>query len=715
MAKLKEQGLLNIEDAMANLSAIAGIDLDNPPRLGVIRGNMLVADGMEIGSREVLWLSGEGSEGILEILDLTFDAVRRHFEAQIANSEIDWKSPKIRKGIAAMFALAGEAAQIIDGYLALRMGRPMPKKTISRASYQQLEHIYRSQLEKKIFGEEDEVASEDLDGMFDQPKAFGIKDFEAIRKDWEYELFFIKNESGEPYFDPKILRNVKLSCDFSLSQEGDFEEDPLLRVHAIQDRDLQTSARQIADECKFEIEGLYRARKEISQNSLMDYLSQAVIALYLASNPRNLSQTSSGKSCLQYFGDFHLFLRSALSSSEYQKLIAYPEESKDPALKALLTLTHALCRGLFYRLGGVKQEVIGLLHRYMRKGEEKNKKRAIKGETIYNQFLIDDEKFRTLLSHYPNGPLFKILDFVREEDLELLAFDPLGQGNLPQRICEISGKGTRLAVLRFPCPIRQTHINRAELAPEFAGFLRSYPGKKKHLMINLQDRTSWKEATRSQAMEQLQKNANFNDHFAALTLPKATDFYCQSQEYQKVGRADEFIQQFKSQIASAEECGFFFPLQWPKAEIEDFSNRALPLIHELFFESKSNLSRRNREDFIEVFYQLFLLKIIEMAKPESISFTCKDGIDTGAAAAASFLGWVSFLSGDFSNQKDFLRWVLYAPALLIRERCIDSERLMRTLSLWETVGLASEEKGFDLSKAIGGLYQAGWIKSLRIE
>jgi hypothetical protein len=38
------------------------------------------------------------------------------------------------------------------------------------------------------------------------------------------------------------------------------------------------------------------------------------------------------------------------------------------------------------------------------------KESLLKGDGIWTQFLIDDEKLRTSLRQFPNGPLFKILD-----------------------------------------------------------------------------------------------------------------------------------------------------------------------------------------------------------------------------------------------------------------------------------------------------------------
>jgi len=58
---------------------------------------------------------------------------------------------------------------------------------------------------------------------------------------------------------------------------------------------------------------------------------------------------------------------------------------------------------------------------------------------------------------------------------------------------------------------------------EFKGFLRHIEMKKgveKHLLFNLQDRTSWEEHARCQALEDLEHHAEFNNQLVVVTLPK---------------------------------------------------------------------------------------------------------------------------------------------------------------------------------------------------
>ena len=188
-------------------------------------------------------------------------------------------------------------------------------------------------------------------------------------------------------------------------------------------------------------------------------------------------------------------------------------------------------------------------------------------------------------------------------------------------------------------------------------------------------------------------------------MPKDTDFYYQNNEYLNLSNAKEFIKGFGEQLVSPEEYGFYLPPQLKKTDLTRFTEISLPLIHELFFDKKKTLSRHKREDFIEIFYQFLILKCIEMVEPTSISFTCKDAIDIGSAATASFYGFLKLLNSDFmkKDEQDFLRWLLYTPALFIRERGIDPERLNRTLSMLQGFDRQMAQKGADVMKKFGEL------------
>ncbi len=693
----KTKETISTQDAMDNLAAIMSIDMNNPPPLGIFKKNRIVTSEEEFGPETTPWLSGEGEGPILEILELTYRAIHNHLVKLYESPETNWESAK---GIAVMMELIGESAKRAQDFLQFRLGKTLSSNVTDGEEFKALQKFYTQKFAKKIEGSEN--------SGLDLPET-GLSDFESVRADSEYELFYILNEEGKPYFKPEVLRHIKLSCDFEMG--GDLEEDPLLKIQAMKDRDLHASASQILTECYPIITDFFKVAKNLQENELASSLSMAVMALFIAANPRYLLQNTAAKSCIDYFSDFHLFLKRAMKTSEYQKLIAYPPEKSDKMAHLLLYLVHSLARSFFERAGGVKLESIGLIHRMMRRGEEEKKKTKeplLKADTIWNQFLLDDEKYRALLSKFPNGPLFKILDLLREEHEEevTVSFNPISQHNLPSMLYEIEREGKKIHLLRIPSPTKQTLINKAEIDDEFRAFLRSLSqAKKKHLLINLQDRTSWKEYARSSALEKLQLNAEFNQQLFVLTLPKSTDFYYQINEYINLNKTEEFLIALKAQIQSFEECGFFFPAELKKQELIHFVDRSLPFIHKTFFHNKNVLTRQNREDFIEIFYQFLVLKCIDLLHPSSLSFTCKDAIDTGAASSALFYGFFKLLTSQFKPKEDadFLRWLLYTPALFIRERAIDPERLNRALSALEQLHEELAEDGKNVLKAFEGL------------
>jgi len=349
----------------------------------------------------------------------------------------------------------------------------------------------------------------------------------------------------------------------------------------------------------------------------------------------------------------------------------------------------------------------------MRKGEKNAN--LPKGETVWNQMLFDDEKLRVEMAKFPNGPLFKILDVIREskrEELEV-PFDPIGQQNFPMRLFNLDYRGKRIHVLRIPSPTSQVFINKVELLDEFRGYLRSLSlggTQKKHLMIQLQDRNSWKENGRCRVLEQMQKNAEFSQSIYVMTLPKATDFYHQIHEYLDQDDAQKFLSSFQSQITSSEEYGFFFPSSFKTTELSGFVAKILPLIHREFFEEKKKLTRRQRDQFL-------ILKAIDFFQVDAISFTCKDALDTGAAAQGLFFGFAKLFNGSLDSREDvdYFRWLLYTPAFFNRERPIDPEQLHRTLSALEMFDGQLGVRADKIIKSFEKLYAPGGLNKLDVK
>lgn len=701
--------VLPVKEAMDNLAAIASINMESPPPIGIINDLRIVTNKDELESSEVRWLSGEGAEVILQVLDLTYRSVHQHLMSLYDNPGMDWESKKSRDGIAAMMVLVGESVQKMNAYLEFRFDHPRSEKIEQRESFRSLQRFYSERFAKKFVGGVEGAAAWERawHEKHSLLEATGseIQDFESLLRDKEYELFYVTNEEGVPYLGEKLLCNLKLTVDFDI-QAGSFEEDPFLKVKAMLDRDLQASASWILKECEDEISHFYKRSRKAFHFSCAVMISKGILALFLASNPHHLVQRTLQKSCSQYFHDFHQFLRSAMKSSEYQKWITYPPQPEETEAHLCMRLISKLMFSLCTRPCGIKQEAIGLIHRTTRRGGElQSRVQMQSGDTHLSHLLYDDEKFRTLLHKFPSGPLLKILETVRHEQEEgmTVPFDPWIQGNLPQKLFTLRNGEKEIALLSLAAPIRQTMINRVEIIDEFRGFLRHLKESGKvHLLINLQSRLSWRETARSTAIEDLQKNQAFKDALVVITLPKDTDFYYQRNAFSDLTQADAFIAAFREQITQPRENGFYFPSQWKKEELFQFCDTTFSKIHKYIFENKNVLTRQMREDFIEIFYQFITIEAMNRFHADSMSFTCKDGVDAGAYAAGSFYGFLKAYEGDLFQQEniDFMRFLFYWRALSVRERAADPEQFLRSISVLEAWSKSLEEQQGKMNKAL---------------
>ena len=338
------------------------------------------------------------------------------------------------------------------------------------------------------------------------------------------------------------------------------------------------------------------------------YLNKALMALMLAANARNLIPNTEAKSCLAYFNDFHHYLREALTSELYQQFITSPPDLDEQFYHTLLNLSHGLCCSLFMRIGS-RKEMVNIIHRLVEgKSGEKSKKAGKNPQSIWGQLLSEDAHLRYLLERYPNGPLMKAFDAFRQRE-EGRGFDPLSQENYPSLLYTLVSNRLHLSFLRMPCPTFQEKIDKAETVEEFRGLLRYFKREmpeKRHLLFNLQDRTSWSEHARCRALEELQTEEEFQNTLFVVTFPKDTAFYRQDEEYTNLSDAAEFKKILQEQVESGASCGFFFPRNFTTAELGAYSNQAIDLIHTLFFEGEKELSKEKRLDFIELFSSLFL-------------------------------------------------------------------------------------------------------------
>ncbi|MEI6243020.1 MAG: hypothetical protein WCP39_06420, partial [Chlamydiota bacterium] len=663
-----KQKEFSVELALDNLSIISELELTPNVTLGIVDDKKIISTSEDFPS-SVDWLTIERMDEVISLMKEAYVSIFHYLRDMEKDPLTNWSHANVRKGLQSTLVLVGESTKRFDQYLSLFKEKNF-ELLENTSEYKTLLSFYLEKIATHFEGKLEGKEAWDLDRQEEKSTATqeDFEDFSLVQMDKEYELFYMRNEEERPFFSPALLKNLKLYCDFDEIADKCFLEDPLLRIQYMYDRDAQAASEQILHLVSPYLRDFFAKKIPMDEHEFAALLSKASMALMLASNSKNLIQNTSGKNSLRYFADFLLFLRELLSCNEYSQFITYGKEEE------LLDLAHRFCYAFFLRKVGNRQEMIGFIHRLMHLGEEKRKDPS----SFWQKLLMEDSFIRKALEKFPSGPLFKDLDVIRSGE-ESIGFCPIRQGNFPCPLYSI-GEKNQVEVVKIPSPTTQDKIAKAYVIEEFRGFIHFYTKhNKKHLLINLQDRTSWKEFARVHALEELSKQADYEKGFQVVTLSKNTAFYHQNEEYLTVSSTKEFLDQIKEQFSRPEECGFYIPKGISLGNfVEDFVED----LFDLFFPDSVEITHQNRLDFLEIFYGFLLLKCIEIYKPDSMSFTCKDGVDTGAVESGFFYAFIKLLTGSSfkREEEDFLRWLLYAPALLVRERAVDAERFYRALS-----------------------------------
>lgn len=732
------QNHLSIVDAVETLSSIADLEFDRD--IGITQKHERILGNEKIAYKTVHWLHEEDASSTVNLVRETFRVIL-HYLRQFYTKEYGAVTDqKTAEGIKTIMVLVGEAAKKLDKYIQLFHQK---QSVTELKEYKQLQDFYRSKVARKIEeGVSDKWTLGLSLGKGKAPKEITFKgiqkqkleqskslmntqhvfvDLETVKKDSAYELFFIRKENGSRFFSPRLLRNIKLVCDFG-SYFGEKKEFDLLdQIKQSRDRAIQTSAVEIVKFLGDRLDNYFRETRKYKEHELVQVMNKAIFALMLSSHSQNLSHRHPPKNCSEYFADFQEFLREALQSNIYQRWMVQPPKKENQLAFDLIDLIQSLCRAVFTHLKGFVDMNV-MVSQFISESMS-----FIPAEQIAEMNSMDKISFRLseeygamtkLMKRHSNGPLLKVLEIFEEDSFQI--FDPLLQQNIPHPLFDLYDQDKRYLFLRMSSPVCQEFISSANISEEFLGFLRSYSKlaiPRKHLLINLQDRTSWREHARSVALEELQFQKEFENTIEVVTLAIDTDFYHQLTPYHQINHAHLFKEQFKELILD-ENGGYFFPSTISQKKLSQFIDGAFDAVHRFFFSSKNVLSRENRLDFIEIFYILLQLKLMEWSNSDSVSLTCKDGIDTGQTYHAGLFAFFKLMGNQKWDQNDwnFLNYLLYGPALLIRERIMLPDRFNRLLSALKVLENAREEHGEKkfaerLRKDLEGLFDSSIMGS----
>ncbi|MFZ0566101.1 MAG: hypothetical protein WAM28_07950 [Chlamydiales bacterium] len=690
---------LSVLEAVENLNAL--VEADSLSEIEVTEEGRLISHRGEIQGeiREIYWMRASVDDQTLEVIRETFKSLLTYLKRFYSTHVKRGQREQLLEGMNTIMILVDEASEKLE-----RFGRLFRERVNGIEEYRNLQDFYHNTVIKESYREfakrplpqkkkeatEDQYLEEELQYLLEEKEeleevggAHILNDLEVIKRDHIYELFHLKNEAGHTFYTYALARNIKLSCDFGEYAKEYFGDDPLLQIKNWEDKDLHLFAQKILKSCKPRIEKFYKEAMKYKGVDLAISMHNAMMALMLAANPRNLIRQFAPKGCHFYFFDFLMFLRESVNSMEYQKLLLHSRPLPNRFFQSLLDLVDAVCYALFTERSD-QIELQEALKQLIERIKPKKRK------TLSEKLAGANDALTEALKKHPNGPVFKAFDIIREEEFSF--FDPILLGNVPNLEGLLKFKEKELKLIRMPCPIWQEWINKAHITEEFKAFLRALKKEENILIINFQDRTSWKEHARSVAIEELANQAEFSDRLTVVTLSKDTDFYNQSGIYHNLDEAQAFIDHFREHLGD-ESTGYYFP-GWIKQDLfPNFISQLLDQVHKTFFENKKRLLFLERLDFIQLVYHFIELKLIELVNPSFLVLLSKDSLDIGGT---STVGLMALLATDHKHEwsdeeVDRLNTLLFGPTLMHRERVIHPERFDRLIAF---IHLLEKKKGY---------------------
>lgn len=697
--KKEKEDFLSIIDAVETLSSIADMDFgkDSP----LTREEDFEIQEQKISYRTVNALKEYDANETLGIVREVFKVVLDYLKNFYRNDYEEVTDVHTLEGIKGIMLLVGEAAKKLDKYTA-SFYKNRAHSITELKEYRDLQVFYESRIAQKIdeglmgkwilgLSGKNEKQDEPVKKILKKETTpelqskYVFVDLETVKKDIEYELFYLRKEDGSRFFNPRVIRNMKLISDFGNYFGKKKDEDPLLELDVWKDRCAQASAVSLIRFLGTRIDRFVHETAHYRKLELAGNLHNALMALILSSHTQNLIRNDPIKNCSEYFRDFQKFLREALNCREYQKLIAYPPRSANKLAICLLETVHAMCRGMFIHLKGY-HEMMPIIHELFSDSEVRSESKTENIESIgplWSLLTKEYEEMSKKMRLHPNGPLRLILTAL--EDGECNNFAPLMQGDFPVPLYYLYSNEKKITSLRIPTPTSQHYVHKVHVEELFLGFLRACEGDhyaRKNLIINLQDRTSWREIARCEALESLPAVSNFGNHLTVITLAADTDFYHQLAPYDGDLEFDTFKEHFKEHV-NDQRAGFYFPETLKNMLFPSFFSRLVDAIHRVFFAQKKVLSQKERQDFILMSYFFLIFKVIEINQPDSYSMTCKDAIDIGGSFNMLVIAMVKILNNEVFHKQDIdcLHYLAYIPAFTMRERLMLSERFYRTVSV----------------------------------
>lgn len=636
--------------------------------------------------KKCLGYTPESPEEILHafkiLLEESFHIVYKNLENYLIESEKTSHEAELHgEEIKKIMHLIAESALQIDQYQ--KQLYPENETPITQSKeYQDLKKIYLeyifAETDLNTNGEDFSILRENGSGSLPSSSKDYFLNLYSIKNDYFYELLYLTKENGDLFYTENTAQDIKLAYNFStFSSTSQFYE----QIELWHNHSLWLMAKKLKETLKEEIAEFYAVCKEKNSAILLKNIHQMLLALSLAGQEQHLPHTEIKKTCKSYFKDFLFFLRKVLIEDSYQKI----NQSTNPTTKeqSILNLIYKTVFELYilpitnHTIGQYSHELIEY------SDEQQTKKSTEIQETTWSTLLKKFDQFKEVLDTVPHWQIKKAYKATCDQSLveEKNSWDPYLHLHTPFNLYDIFIEHREVNILSLPSPTVQNSIDSSHINPEIETFLDHLMRTEqdsKHIMINLQNKEHWEESARCQAIEKLAKRKKYQSTFYLIHLPTDNQFYYQTEEFLNIEESKMFIETFFQGIKN-NLYGFNIPKKTLLLVSLDQIENLLSHIHQRFFNKTAQLNQSQRQVFIDIFYVLYVLKLVKSSPIHSISFCDKDGLDTSLSLASMLYTFLVMAKKTTPtiNQRHHIELMLFTIPILIRKRILLQPRFDR--------------------------------------
>ena len=140
---------LSIDDALANLSTIANMDIDLKEPIGTVKKNRFVIQSDDESYKSIDWVLPEQPDDLIQNVLRSYQVLLDHLKKVCDKDYLDLSNERSKRGLRALMTLAENAKEKIDSYLDLLKDKGI-KKVGDSNEYQEFKEFFLKKFSKKL-------------------------------------------------------------------------------------------------------------------------------------------------------------------------------------------------------------------------------------------------------------------------------------------------------------------------------------------------------------------------------------------------------------------------------------------------------------------------------------------------------------------------------------------------------------------------------------